>query len=269
MKNIISFSARKQSGKSTCCSVLENNGYTVINFADELKLLCCSILGISLEVLNDNKESPRDIVLNSNDYLYISRETTIPLENVVDIFATKTLKTIRELLQVLGTDLIRKYNKNWHINRIREKIKPGEKYAISDARFKNEKEFVDSIGGECWFIIKPDNQNISNHISETDLKWNDFVNIYVNESTKESMENIWNIYYKFGWKPLNKYSTSDIMLEPTIKNVCDYHKYKNTSHPYIVENLKHWQCTFSKNIPDIIYGHKDLEAIWSSSQENK
>lgn len=272
MKNIISFSARKQSGKSTCCEALERRGYKILNFADELKELCCKILGgISLDELNIRKEIPCDIVLTASDYIIISQETDITFENIVDIFETKVLKSVRELLQVLGTDLIRQFNPNWHINRIRNKIVPGQRYAISDTRFQNEKEFVESIGGETWFIIKPDNiTNLSNHLSETELKWNHFENIFINDSTKQAMQNIWNIYHNYKWKPLNRYEPCDIMLYPTAENI---YKYKNelenlmkNNNPYIRENLKHWISSSNDNIPDIIRGNKELELIWNSKQ---
>ena len=92
-------------------------------------------------------------------------------------------KTVRQLLQFIGTDLIRKYNTNWHVNRIRKMIDKNKNYVFDDVRFKNELNLVKELGGECWFIIRPIINNVSNHESETSLTWRDFGNkIIINNS---------------------------------------------------------------------------------------
>ena len=59
---------------------------------------------------------------------------------------------------------------NWHINKIKEMINPDKKYVIEDVRFPNEKEMIEELGGENWFVVRPQLSNISHHISEESLK---------------------------------------------------------------------------------------------------
>ena len=91
-------------------------------------------------------------------------------------------KNTRELMQFIGTDLIREYCSDWHINKVREIIETnGDKnFVIDDVRFPNERELIESLGGTLWFVVRPKLDNVSNHISETALKWQEFDNIIVN-----------------------------------------------------------------------------------------
>ena len=41
-------------------------------------------------------------------------------------------------------------------------------------RFPNEVKMINELGGDCWFIVRPKMDNVSNHESETALKWQDF-----------------------------------------------------------------------------------------------
>jgi hypothetical protein len=99
------------------------------------------------------------------------------------------------MLQFIGTDLIRKYNTDWHVNRIREMIDRNKNYVIDDVRFKNEKALVEELGGDCWFVIRTTLENISNHESETSITWNDCWNkIIINDSTLSNLLFKWETF---------------------------------------------------------------------------
>ena len=56
--------------------------------------------------------------------------------------------TIRDVLQILGTDLLRKgFNENIHVAATLGSIKKDEKVIITDTRFENELEAVKKRGG--------------------------------------------------------------------------------------------------------------------------
>lgn len=199
LPKILSFSGRKHSGKTELAKVCLNYNYQMINFADSLKNLICDSLEISREYLEEHK----DTIINdkydlSKNIKYIAHETNID-EEIVTTFLLNKFDSIRQILQILGTNLIRNYNPSWHINKVKEHIKknPNTYYCIGDTRFLDEKQMIEELNGQCWFIIRPNMFEISNHNSEISLKWSDFGNnIIVNNTNKTTLINNWNDYLK-------------------------------------------------------------------------
>lgn len=192
LPRIISFSGRKGSGKTELANVCSKYNYQVIYFADNLKDVVCKCLDISretLEILKD-KEIPFDL---SNKTDYISKELQIDKKHI----NLKSYNSIREILQILGTDIIRKYNPDWHVNKTMLYLKENKdkNFCIGDCRFLNEKKMIENLGGESWFIIRPNQLNISNHISETELNWSFFNDkIIMNTMNKQDLIQKWNDY---------------------------------------------------------------------------
>lgn len=183
---IIAFAGRCQSGKTELAKICEKHGYERIFFALPLKQLCAKLLNVSLYELNKLKVEKTEIGITiGNDMCKIlSEETEIPLDVVMKICNGVTIIDVRHMLQFIGTDLIRKYNMDWHVNRICAMINKDKDYVIDDVRFPNEKKMVEELGGDCWFVTRTTLDNISNHESETSIKWNDCWNrIIVNDST--------------------------------------------------------------------------------------
>jgi len=194
---ILGFCGRMRSGKTELAKVCVENGFTKLYFALPLKQLCADILDISIDELNRLKGDNTDIALFLGDDIckILSDETDIPLEIVKEICYGKTISTVREMLQFIGTDLIRQYNKDWHVNRIREMINPDINYVIDDVRFPNEKKLIEELGGDCWFIIRPTLDNVSNHVSETSLSFNDCWNrIIINDGTLQLLLFKWTLF---------------------------------------------------------------------------
>ena len=70
-----------------------------------------------------------------------------------------------------------------------------ENFIIDDVRFPNEAEFVKNKKGTVWFVIRAKTDNISNHISETSLKWTDFKNnIIINNGNLEDIIHKWGLF---------------------------------------------------------------------------
>ena len=199
---IIGFCGRLQSGKSTIANVCEEFGYKRIYFAQPLKELCGNLLNVNIEKLNKLKveNTPINFILNKDICEKISQQTLIPIEVIEGICLDKQVDTVRDLLQFVGTDIIRKYNKDWHVNKIREMLKPNQKYVIDDVRFQNEKELLEELGATLWFVVRPSLSNVSNHISETSVKWQDINNIIVNDKSLSYLETYWRMFMENGYE---------------------------------------------------------------------
>lgn len=207
MKNkLIAFAGRKRSGKGLLSNAIVNyndgKNTIILTVASYLKFLCCDLMQIDYDTLIEWKDNGHtfNIIPDKRWFNIINSKTNIPLDVVKKELANIEFNNIRQLLQVIGTDLIRKYNPNWHVDCL---IKDIESYidnntiVIDDVRFPNEKEAIEKLGGQVFFIIRPNYFDISNHISETSLKWQNFKdeNIIINDLDKETMETSIKIAY--------------------------------------------------------------------------
>lgn len=231
---IIGFGGRIGSGKSELAKICQEAGFKKLYFALPLKQLVADLIHVKLEEINCLKNVEKNYKFNKIDYLFLSGETGIPFETVEKEMSKVQFKTVRQLLQFIGTDLIRKYNTNWHVNRIREMIKHGDKdvnYVIDDIRFPNELDLVRELGGVCWFIIRPKIDNVSNHESETSLTWRDYGNkIIINDSCLELFRFRWETFFK-------DYEKSLIAREKALKSDCIIKMYGEISEPLSVLEL--------------------------------
>lgn len=206
-KLIIGFAGRKRCGKGLLSTGLkewfENNTdrpVQIVTIASYLKKLCCELIGVpTIEKLNDIKD--RGVELNIQipvdewaDRLH--ERSDIDRDILVKELTKKgTILDARELLQYVGTDVFRKYYAGWHIDQAVKDIKAAPNNAVvlvDDVRFPNEKEGIEALGGEIYFIARPSCFAISNHASETSLSWNDFLpnNILVNNKTAEEFVDV-------------------------------------------------------------------------------
>ncbi len=266
---IISLSGRKSSGKTTLANICVNKGYILLNFGDALKTLICKMMNISYDYLNKNKEAKINIKLL--DYLnFIKTEIDIPEDRLY--LLDKQINSYRELLQYLGTDIIRKIDPDWHIRKLDTYIIENglkeKNIVFADTRFINEFIFIKNLGGICWYILSPNNFfNISNHISETELSWEKFDNVLVNKGDDNIIIN-WEKYlfdfdksnltinYKrptFGVPIINENLKSNIIIYDGIMYLkvneltnifvenLDFtqdNNYYKTENPYIIESVK-------------------------------
>lgn len=219
MVRIIAFSGRKHCGKSTLAELCTRRyGFQMLYFADGLKDLVCEMLCISRETLDQTKDIPQRIQIN------------VPfIERTFNVTGVKShCDSIRDMLQYIGTDIIRTTNPDWHIQQLARNIR-SDKVCIGDCRFPNELDFIRSLGGEAWFIIRPMyTSNVSNHSSEISLRWLDFGrHVLINDSTKQDLIDKWSWYMDTGEWHVNAPSRYDVLgVWETITN------------PYILEELK-------------------------------
>ena len=197
MGKIIALGGRARSGKTELARICEKYGYEKLYFALPLKQLCADILDISIEELNKikNNHIKIEITINEDICKILSQETNIPLETTMTLCKGKYLHTVRDMLQFIGTDYIRNCNENWHVDRIKQLIDENKNYVFDDVRFQNEKQMIEELGGDVWFITRTTLDNISNHESETSISWKQCWNrIIINNSTLPNLLFRWEIF---------------------------------------------------------------------------
>lgn len=177
---IIGFAGRKRCGKTTLAKLLQKEeNAIIITIANYLKYLCCDLMNITYEELLEKKDNGYtfDIVPDERWFKIIDKRTKIGIENIKKELDGKHITNIRQLLQVIGTDVIRKYNEDWHVNQMIEDIDSysnDKLIVVDDVRFPNEREAILKRSGRVFFIIRTNVSEVSNHSSETALKWQDF-----------------------------------------------------------------------------------------------
>ena len=186
-----------------------------------MKSLCAELLGITLEEEDKLKNANTKINFTFDDdsIKKLSESTSIPYDIIASSYKGMTLHSVRKMLQVIGTDIIRKHNTDWHVEQIEKMIEDGKKYVFDDIRFPNEKSMVERHGGDTWFIVRPTLANVSNHISETSLSWKDFDHqVIINNKSLEALRFKWETF-------LNDYDNNKAkrkeLLEPLIESKSD------------------------------------------------
>jgi len=195
--NIIAFGGRKESGKTELANICVEHGYEKLSFAKPLKLLTCELLGFdSIEALNEAKNKPMGRSIEDHDCYLINEACGASYEWIYGHGgALNKHSTVRDWLQVVGTDIIRSWNNDWHAEQTIKLIEPDRKYVIDDVRFPNELRMLQELNAECWFIIRTKVDNISHHASEESVDYTMFDNnVIVNDTSLQAMKIRWNIY---------------------------------------------------------------------------
>lgn len=269
-KKIYAFAGRKRSGKGVLSNVIreESKNSVIITIANYLKYLCCDILGIDYATLNQRKDNGYTFNITPNDKWYniINKKTSINIDIIKKEIGNITFNNIRQMLQVIGTDLIRKYVPNWHVNCMLKDIESFNNdtiIIIDDVRFPNEKKAIEDIGGEVFFIIRPNYFDVSNHISEISLKWQDFndEHIIINDLTLEDFKNYFRISYITDF---DKNLDSPLFLS---KN--QYFKYyNNINYPCNTSNKSLLSDILKQNTTDVRFLHNGI-IHYKASNRNK
>lgn len=203
---IIGLAGRKQSGKTELANVCktEFNDVMVFSFGNALKNLCADILNISFSELNEIKNTPDKFSLIADDrwISIIHKRTKINKTDIKKNIENITFTSVRMMLQIIGTNIIRRFNNNWHVDTLINEIKEYEHQnnenkiiIVDDCRFINEKKALEELGAKIYFILRPNNFNVSNHDSETGLKWSDFdcSKTIINNVSVEKLREYWHI----------------------------------------------------------------------------
>lgn len=171
---IISISGRKGSGKSELAKICIERGFIPLKFADSLKDLVCHVLDMDRQTLEIEKETVISYTFSEINLNYFEEYSGIPFDYLRNLLLGKVFTSAREILQYVGTEVIRNYNPNWHSDKLRAKIEEGKNYVVDDMRFLSEKNSISDLDVKFFFIIRPANFEYSNHSSEISLNWSHF-----------------------------------------------------------------------------------------------
>lgn len=187
---IIGLGGKIGSGKSTLANALVEMGWKRISFADPLKKLVAEMIGVRPEDINSLKNIKKEYKFGTTIAIFLSNETGLDGQVISRMLKGKTFYDVREILQYVGTDIIRRLKPDWHCERLKSRIleEPDENYVIDDIRFPNELETIKSLGNSSvWYVDRPGNDENS-HSSENSLSAKDFGgNIIVNDGTVEEL----------------------------------------------------------------------------------
>jgi len=189
---IISISGRKLSGKTTLANEAIKKGFIKISFADKLKRITSELIGCLVEDLSDpiKKEEKFKTPLHWLDL-------KDKLEKILNLSLTNGIKnelleSKRDVLQFVGTEVLRRVDSEYHVNSLREQIEPNKNYVTDDCRFLNEFQLLSSLGAVSILVIRPSHMVYSNHESETALNRKYFKKIIKNNQSKEKFVEMFN-----------------------------------------------------------------------------
>jgi hypothetical protein len=241
---ILTFSGRMRSGKDMLCHAMETAyGAKTFSLATHLKQLCCNVLDIELPMLSPWDRTKLDMWKNNRGVLIeeglelceqsikvISDYTRFGFEPVKQICSGTFFRSVRELLQMVGTDVIRSIDASWHIKKTLQDIRslPEKSIAcVDDIRFPNELEAFRKSGAETFFIIRTNAENISSHLSENSLSHINFPDdmVVINNGSLETLCNEF----------VNKYTNGFDMVREKPILLSEYPEYQKTKRDFGTE----------------------------------
>lgn len=198
---IIAFAGRKQAGKSTLANFLAHNAdelfgppryrcgvwtkstpvvVLVTGFANELKELCVNVLGLTRDQCygTDDQKNTSTPYQWGNLPHYERLLTDARTRRQVSAYivtdtgpAPRGNMTAREVLQEVGTGIFRRMDPDVWVKATLRRIEheAPDIAVVADARFPNEVEAVQKVGGKVVYLLRrvADDQ----HASETALDW--------------------------------------------------------------------------------------------------
>lgn len=173
----IAWSGKKQVGKDSATEfakkMLEATGKKVgvTAFAESLKGTAINVLGLERDLVygsNNDKETPTHILWD-NFPLDVRLKYSNESEEGVD-YPRLGPMTVREVLQVMGTDIFRTMFENdvWANAPFRRDWSDYDVVFLTDCRFPNEKRVTEERGGTV-IRLERDTGYVDNHPSETAL----------------------------------------------------------------------------------------------------
>lgn len=168
------------------------HGHHILHIATPLKQLVCDLLGIdTLARLEELKEVETTYRVDMKT-IHCLLDADFPEQvAVMDTEFKREYASVREALQWVGTNWIRKYNSDWHVEKLKRLVVsmgPEAKITVGDVRFENELETIKELGGTSFFIVRPDlTIPIMHHASEEALGIRHFPgHVIVNDGNLET-----------------------------------------------------------------------------------
>ncbi len=175
------FTGKKGSGKTLFSSLLINKlGYNRFSFAKKLKEVVCYLYNLDINSVDKKEYKEKSFGLEWNaDYANrLEAFFNLPVNSLNASY--KFLDTLRCALQYIGTDILRNYDVDFHINLVRNSYL--NNVVFDDLRFYNEFEFLNENNFSFYYIINPCNNFTVDHESEFSLPPELFKKFIINNS---------------------------------------------------------------------------------------
>lgn len=234
MTKILAICGKKKSGKDTCANFLARNATELLaepnksvkiyHWGDALKEFLIEYLDIPRNLLygtDDDKNKLTHIrwedmphyeeILTTRYKNQLAMLGGYQLAEIEDCtqFKDKIVQqldgymTVREILQHVGTEVMRRMNNKVWVNKLVTQIKRDNyDYAlIADTRFPIEVEKIITLGAKTLRLTRHNNSG-DTHISETALdnyEKFDYIIDNLNQSVVETYENLKDMIKIFGW----------------------------------------------------------------------
>jgi len=176
---IIGLVGTKGSGKTTAArhivEKLREYNPSIVSFADKLKRTCSEITGQPLE--NFEEQDKKEQVFEKSEFLYTSQILKI-LKNfninsactdIPEKFSGIIYNTNRQLMQIVGTDMLRSYDDLIHVKTLADHK---GLLIVPDVRFANEAEYIIENKGYLIYISNTEAEskvNENSHQSEKEV----------------------------------------------------------------------------------------------------
>lgn len=214
---ILALSGKKKSGKDTISDFLvKDQGFIKLSLATPLKDLLIRVFRIDKELLYDDNKKDKELDdFITIDYSHLDKIRDViteewgfgidyeTRENIEEFYGME-IKTPRQLMQTIGTDLIRKnIRDDVFIVLLLEQIKKTQRpIVIADARLQNERETLVNIGATLGLVKRTLTEDKSDkHISENDLGDDDEYDLIIdNNIDLNQLRSEINLWYTMTYK---------------------------------------------------------------------
>lgn len=173
---IIGLTGKAGSGKDSVADVLTGTfGFTRESFASDLK----------------------QAVIDLDPYVRLDGTRMIRLTEIVDAYgmddAKRRFPEVRRLLQVFGTEVIRKRDEDFWVSALQGRVAAGTSrhIIITDVRFDNEAAWVRRSHGKVYEILRPGHEDAgaaNGHASESGLDPSLVDDQILNDGTLEDLQ---------------------------------------------------------------------------------
>lgn len=210
---LLGLSGKSHSGKDTVADVLVNKfGFKKFSFASPLKEMCSKAFNVPLNYFYDV-----DLKDKKGNFIVVGRSSSVSKlfseirshgfriskdakKGISDMIIDRPFLTPRELLQYVGTDVLRKHISDdiWLTITMRMANEIPQNVVIPDCRFINELEAIKNNSGIIGKVIRPGvtNENARSHVSEKELNI-DFDIIFDNSCPLGAFQEQIELWYTF------------------------------------------------------------------------
>lgn len=214
---LISLSGKAGAGKDSIADCLvKYEGFYKVALADSLKELAVKVFGYGPKYYNDRKLKEADFpgyITIDYDHIdkimaFVCYDWGYALDSHqvegLERFVGTQLKTPRQLLQVVGTDMLRSHVRDdiFIINTFTKVASlPYTKIVISDARLQNEREAIKKAGGKLLLVKRSSLMKRDSHVSENSLGKDDEYDVIINnEGTLQQLQSEVLLWHSLSFK---------------------------------------------------------------------